>query len=507
MKKLMSVLLAAVLLTGILGMSVSAEQTADTAEVYVTVADGSGSLVLTLKRVTVSDIDADGALTVNDALYAAHEAAFEGGAAAGYASAKSDFGLSLTRLWGVENGGSYGYAVNSALCSSLADPVKDGDSVYAYIYRDLTAWSDKYSYFDIEQTTAAVGDSITLTLTYTGFDPDTYAPFTAPVEGAKITVNGKECGAVTDKDGRATVKIENVGTSTVSAVSDSMTLVPPVCLVSASSSDTAEVYVTISDGHGALVMTRERVSVKDIDFDGALTVNDALYAAHEAAFEGGAAAGYATAQTEWGLSLTRLWGEENGGSYGYYVNNAAAWSLADPVKNGDSINAFVYTDLTAWSDTYCYFDADELTVEPSKDFTVKLLSLAFNADGTSSAVPVEGAQLMLDGKETGIFTAADGTATISCAASGSHVLSARSDKTTLVPPVLSLTVVSTGTDSVVTTESGMPVTEPPTQEGEQTPTAPVTADSSVYYIVTAIATVILAAGIVVSSEKRKVNEK
>ncbi len=506
MKKLLSVLLAAVLMTGILGMSVSAKQTADTAEVYVTVADGSGSLVLTFKKVTVSDIDADGALTVNDALYAAHEAAFNGGAAAGYASAKSDFGLSLTRLWGVENGGSYGYAVNSALCNSLADPVKDGDSVYAYIYRDLAAWSDKYSYFDIEQTTAAVGDSITLTLTYAGFDPETYAPFTAPVEGARLTVNGKECGAVTDKDGRATVKLESVGTSTVSAVCDSMTLVPPVCLVSASTGDTAEVYVTISDGHGALVMTRERVSVKDIDFDGALTVNDALYAAHEAAFEGGAAAGYAAAQTEWGLSLTRLWGEGNG-SYGYYVNHAAAWSLADPVKNGDSINAFVYTDLTAWSDTYCYFDANELTVASSKEFAVKLLTLAFNADGTSSVVPVGGAQLILDGKETGIFTAADGTATLSCNADGSHILSAKSDKTTLVPPALSLTVTSASNDSTVTTESEMPVTEPPTQESEQTPTAPVTADDSVYYIVTAVATVILAAGIVFSAKKRKVNEK
>ena len=59
--------------------------------VLVTIADANGDLVLAMEPVTVIDIDEDGLLTINDALYCAHEEAYEGGAAAGYASAMSDY--------------------------------------------------------------------------------------------------------------------------------------------------------------------------------------------------------------------------------------------------------------------------------------------------------------------------------------------------------------------------------------------------------------------------------
>ena len=57
--------------------------------------------MLAMEKITVADNDGDGALTINDALYAAHEKAFTGGAAAGYASVQSDWGLSLSKLWGI----------------------------------------------------------------------------------------------------------------------------------------------------------------------------------------------------------------------------------------------------------------------------------------------------------------------------------------------------------------------------------------------------------------------
>ena len=77
----------------------------------------NGGLELANSEVTVTDIDGDGALTINDALCAAHESYFKGGAAAGYASEMSDYGLMLTKLWGIENGGSYGYYVHETVCS------------------------------------------------------------------------------------------------------------------------------------------------------------------------------------------------------------------------------------------------------------------------------------------------------------------------------------------------------------------------------------------------------
>ena len=102
------------------------------------------------------------------------------------------------------------------------------------------------------------------------------------------------------------------------------------------------VYVTIAAGD--LVMAQAPVELSDTDGDGMLTINDALYLAHEEFYEGGAEAGYATAETQWGLSLAKLWGVENGGSYGYYVNNVSANSMADELHDGDHLNAFAYTD-------------------------------------------------------------------------------------------------------------------------------------------------------------------
>ena len=209
--------------------------------VLVTIADANGDLVLAMEPVTVIDIDEDGLLTINDALYCAHEEAYEGGAAAGYASAMSDYGLSLAKLWGTENGSSYGYYVNDAAAWGLADPVADGDRVNAFVYTDLTAWSDTYCYFDVAAVEAEAGDKLTLTLTAAGYD-ESWNPITLPVAGATITINGEKTDAVTDENGQATVTVDGEGTLIISAVSETQTLVPPVCVV--------ELPVAIETGDG-----------------------------------------------------------------------------------------------------------------------------------------------------------------------------------------------------------------------------------------------------------------
>ena len=137
--------------------------------------------------------------------------------------------------------------------------------------------------------------------------------------------------------------------------------------------------VLVSIANGTLVLAAEEITVTDVDNDGALTINDALYAAHEAKFDGGAAAGYGSASTEYGLSMTKLWGVENGGSYGYMVNNASAWSLADPVKTGDHVYAFVYTDTTGFSDSYSYFDKVSIIgiITRINDFPYSVRIIAF----------------------------------------------------------------------------------------------------------------------------------
>lgn len=229
MKKIISLMLAVML---VLAVSTVFASAAESAEVTVTIADEAGKLAVAAEKVTVTDIDSDGALTVNDALYAAHEKFYDGGAKAGYATEMSQWGLSLSMLWGTANGGSYGYMINNASAWSMTDPVKDGDYVAAYVFTEPEKLLDKYSYFDklIEDVKAG---EITLTLCKNDFDKD-WAPITLTVKGAVITVDGKATEAVTDDEGKATVKLDINGKHIISATAADQVIVPPVFIANVS---------------------------------------------------------------------------------------------------------------------------------------------------------------------------------------------------------------------------------------------------------------------------------
>ena len=199
--------------------------------VFVTISNDLGELVVAAEPFDVSDADGDGVVSISDALFTAHEAKFEGGAAAGYEAADVGYGLSMLRLWGVENGGSYGYYVNNASPISLADAVSEGDVICAYAYTDLETWSDTYSFFDI--TRAVNSGEICLTLKAIGFDAD-FNPVEMAVEDAVITIDGADTEFVTDANGAVTVTLGDAEEYIISARSEAMTLVPPVCVVSGS---------------------------------------------------------------------------------------------------------------------------------------------------------------------------------------------------------------------------------------------------------------------------------
>ena len=208
---------------------------AETADVYVTISDGTGALPLVQEKITVTDVDADGTLTINDALYIAHEEHYNGGADAGFSSGETEYGVSLNKLWGVENGGSYGYYKNNASSMSLSDTVANGDYITAYAYSDLSAWSDVYSWFDIDSAELDTGAEMALTLCYAGYDAD-WNPVTLFASDAVITINGEKTSFTTDAQGKAEIKFDKAGEYIVSAVSDTQILVPPVCKVTVSDS-------------------------------------------------------------------------------------------------------------------------------------------------------------------------------------------------------------------------------------------------------------------------------
>lgn len=212
---------------------------AETADVYVTISDGTGALPLAQEKITVTDVDTDGVLTINDALYVAHENYYNGDADAGFASSETEYGLSLNKLWGVENGGSYGYYKNNASAMSLSDTVAEGDYITAYAFSDLTAWSDVYSWFDIDSAELDTGSEMALTLSYAGYDAD-WNPVTLFASDAVITINGEKTSFTTDAQGKVEIKFDEEGEYVISAVSDTQTLVPPVCKVTVTAPSDSE---------------------------------------------------------------------------------------------------------------------------------------------------------------------------------------------------------------------------------------------------------------------------
>ena len=210
----------------------AAQTTVEPAEpqtVLVTIADKNGEAVLKLAEITATDLDEDGKVTIYEALKAAHATCPNGGAD-GFAAEVGQYGLSMVKLWGDENGGSFGYHVNDASAWSLADEVHTGDRIVAFAYTDLTGWSDTFCYFDQVIATKPAGETVEITLTAIVYDMTVGDMAPKPVEGAKILVNGVDSGLVTDDAGKATLTLE-IGVNEISATSETMTLVPPIAKI------------------------------------------------------------------------------------------------------------------------------------------------------------------------------------------------------------------------------------------------------------------------------------
>ena len=236
MKKLLCTTLSLMFFICLFAVSVSAKSEGDV--VYVSIADHTGTLVLTAEPVTVT-----GNATIHDALTAAHDAYYKG--TDGYAASESAYGLSMDKLWGIDGGGAYGYCVNNVSAMSLYDPVKAGDHVYAYIYRDVLTYADSYSYFDVLRADKEKGDILTLTLSRLTYD-ENWNTVTEPVAGATILLNGERTYLKTDENGKVTVPCDKSGDMLVSAEHATLVLVPPVCIVSVPTSVTPIILAIVA---------------------------------------------------------------------------------------------------------------------------------------------------------------------------------------------------------------------------------------------------------------------
>ena len=240
-RKAIVMILTLTMMLSVLGLTAFAAD--ESAKIYVTIVDKTGAAVLAQEPITVTDTDKDGKLTIDDALYLAHEGKFTGGAAKGYATKAGEYGLSITKLWGTENGSGFGYYLNNKSAMSLTDTVKVGDFLTAYLYTDTTNFSDTYTYFNVNTVETKAGTEIALTLSAAAFDAD-FKPIVKPVKDATITVNGTATTYKTDVNGKVTLKIETTGKAIISAKATSMTIVAPVCVATIAAADTSTTSTT-----------------------------------------------------------------------------------------------------------------------------------------------------------------------------------------------------------------------------------------------------------------------
>lgn len=212
---------------------------AATATVNVTISD-KGNIMMARKAVTVTDLNGDGKLDVDETLYAAHEAAYPGGAKAGYEALYGSYGLSLTKLWG-DTSGAFGYWLNDASCWSAEDEVKTGDYLVAFVYVDQMYWSDAYTKITPKQAEIKEGESVTVTAEQAGYDENWNTVF-APCENADVTVYDADMHPVRDgysvKD--YTVTFDKAGNYLIVLSKADHSIVPAVCAVTVTEAQNAK---------------------------------------------------------------------------------------------------------------------------------------------------------------------------------------------------------------------------------------------------------------------------
>lgn len=234
MKK--SLVIISLLLSLLLSACSSAEPVKPTARVTIYT---QGEVQLADQPVEITDADGDGQNTINDLLITAHQQ-YAPNKQDDYATATSTYGLGITKLWGSDNNGGYGYFVNDGMGMSLTDPIAEGDHLVAYTYSDTTGFSDRYAYFDIKEAEIKAGDSVTLTASYQYFD-ENFATQKETFKNVAITIDGTvQNNLVTDDNGTVTVTFDKGGIYAVSMASqiDSLSvdgapfyIVPPLAII------------------------------------------------------------------------------------------------------------------------------------------------------------------------------------------------------------------------------------------------------------------------------------
>ena len=221
----------------------------------------------------------------------------------------------------------------------------------------------------------------------------------------------------------------------------------------AMATDTAEntvtAYVTVSK-YGEIIDDKngDAIAMMPVDLSGEdeYDLIDVFTALHEECYDGGAESGFATAVGDYGLYISKFWGDESE-NFNYMINSEYAWSPTDAVNEGDHIE-FSINQNTEYADleVYTKFDRKTVKVYKNEDVDLTLTQAGYTADGlVFSASP--DATVTVDGTATESVTDSDGKATLSFSEPGRYIVSATKTKvvddatvTAIIAPVSIVTV-------------------------------------------------------------------
>ena len=194
---------------------------------------------------------------------------------------------------------------------------------------------------------------------------------------------------------------------------------------------TVKAYITISK-YGEIVKDKngEYVAESEITLQGkeSYTLDDAFKEAHDLFYDGGAEAGYGTEIGDYGLSVTKVWGDTSG-KFGYQMNlgTVSVWGPTQAVNDGDYIDLAVYENYYPDTESYAKFDA--YTKETANGKTELTLFESYYGENWETLFkPCANAEILIDGEKTGIFTDENGKANLTVYLPGTHIVSAKKTK-------------------------------------------------------------------------------
>lgn len=158
--------------------------------------------------------------------------------------------------------------------------------------------------------------------------------------------------------------------------------------------------------------------------------------------------GYASALGDFGLYITKLWGDESG-LFGYQVNHGteSVMGLTHTVSDGDFIDVYIMESAYPDSEAYTFFDASTKTVSVGEPFSVTLKQAGYDENFNMVFSPCADAIITIDGIATDMVTDENGQVALCFETSGTHVVSATKNKTVgektvtaITSPVMVVTV-------------------------------------------------------------------